>query len=332
MIDLILIPFIPHRQVIFRGISGTPPRSSSRRSNSREDFMSSDVDRRDFLKLAGLGSAVFASGLGFPGLDAAAAGEDFFFVQMTDTHWGFKNPQVNPEAGHTLHKAVEAVNALPKQPDFIMFTGDLTHTVDDAHGRRRRLAEFRDIVGGLKVRTIRYIPGEHDASLDAGQAFTELFGPTHYAFTPKGINFVALDNVSDAGGALGAGQLAWLAAHLGTLDREQPLIVVTHRPLFDLAPEWDWATRDGALAVEQLMPFKNVAVFYGHIHLEHHHATGHIQHHAATSLIFPQPAPKSQARRTAVAWDPAAPYRGLGFRRVESYGSTLEIEEHSLAG
>jgi 3',5'-cyclic AMP phosphodiesterase CpdA len=291
----------------------------------------SHVDRRDFLKLAGLGGVVFASGLGFPSRPAAAA-DDFFFVQMTDTHWGFKGPQVNPEADKTLHKAVAAVNALPKKPDFIMFTGDLTHTTDDDKERRRRLAEFRDIISALQVKDVRFIPGEHDASLDNGEAFKEFFGPTHHAFAHKGINFVALDNVSDPGGALGADQLAWLASQLKTLDRAQPLIVLAHRPLFDLAPEWDWATKDGAAAIEQLTPFQNVAVFYGHIHQEHHFMTGHIPHHAATSLIFPQPAPRSQPKRTPVAWDPAAPFKGLGFRVVETYGTKLELEEHPLKG
>ena len=45
------------------------------------------------------------------------------------------------------------------------------------------------------------------------------------------------------------------------------------------------------------MPYKNVVVFYGHIHQEHHHMTGHIAHHAAKSLIFPQAAPGTQPKR-----------------------------------
>ena len=47
-----------------------------------------------------------------------------------------------------------------------------------------------------------------------------------------------------------------------------------HRPLYDLAPEWDWATRDGDKAIEMLMPFRNATVFFGHIHQETHHQTG----------------------------------------------------------
>ena len=100
--------------------------------------MDGGVDRRDFLKLAGIGGVAFASGLGLVD-PARAASQDFFFVQMTDTHWGFKNPAINPEAHQTLHKAVAAVNALSQPPDFIMFSGDLTHSTDDPQERRRRL-------------------------------------------------------------------------------------------------------------------------------------------------------------------------------------------------
>lgn len=91
------------------------------------------------------------------------------------------------------------------------------------------------------------------------------------------MHFIALDNVSDPGAKIGDEQLAWLRADLAARDRKAPIVVLTHRPLFDLAPKWDWATRDGAQAVELLMPFSNVTVFYGHIHQEHHHMTGHIK-------------------------------------------------------
>jgi len=59
-----------------------------------------------------------------------------------------------------------------------------------------------------------------------------------------------------------------------------------------------------------------VTVFYGHIHQEHHFMTGHIAHHSAKSLIFPLPVAGSQPKRTPLPWDPAQPYRGLGFREV----------------
>ena len=130
--------------------------------------MINEINRRDFLKLAGLGGVVFASGL--PGVTLAAGQDDFYFVQLSDTHWGFEGPP-NPDAKGTLKKAVAAVNSLERQPDFVMFTGDLTHTTDNPVERRKRLSEFKDIVKELKVKTVRFMPGEHDASLDNGKAF-----------------------------------------------------------------------------------------------------------------------------------------------------------------
>ncbi|MDR3454107.1 MAG: metallophosphoesterase [Rhodoferax sp.] len=277
--------------------------------------------RRQFLQLAGVGGAVFVSGLG--GMAHAAGSmtgpgyDDFFFVQLSDAHWGFEGPP-NPDARGTLPKAVAAVNALSEAPDFVIFTGDLTHTTDDPRERRKRMAEVRDIVAGLKVKTVRFIPGEHDAALDNGRAFKEFFGPTNYTFDHKGVHFITLDNVTDPAAQLGDAQLAWLADDLQRQPADARIVVFAHRPLFDLYPQWDWATRDGAKAVDLLLPHANVTVFYGHIHQENHHMTGHIAHHSARSLIYPLPAPGSQPKRTPLGWDPAQPYRGLGFREVEA--------------
>ena len=279
--------------------------------------MEKSLVRRDFLKLAGLGGIVFASGLaGCSGVSSRSASDEFFFVQLSDAHWGFNGPKVNPDAGGTLQKAVAAVNSLEQVPDFIIFTGDLTHTTDDPKERRSRMAQFREIVSQLNVKNVRFIPGEHDASLDNGAAYQEFFGQTHYTFDHKGVHFIVLDNVSDPAAKIGDEQLAWLADDLKKQAKDANIVVFAHRPLFDLYPQWDWATRDGNQAIEMLMPYTNVTVFYGHIHQEHHHTTGHIAHHSAKSLIFPLPAPGSQPKRMPVPWDPAQPYKGLGYREV----------------
>src|SRR5260221_3446765 len=284
-------------------------------AGTRRTTMKLPIDRRQFLKLAGLGGVVFASALARHA--GAAVTDDFYFVQLSDTHWGFEGPP-NPDAKVTLPKTVATVNALEHAPDFIMFTGDLTHTTDDPKERRQRLAEFKKIVADLKVKNVHFMPGEHDASLDRGEAFQEYFGKTHYTFDHKGVHFIVIDNVSDPTGAIGDEQMDWLRTDLAKLPPDATIVVFTHRPLFDLAPQWDWATRDGAKAIELLMPYQNVTVFYGHIHQEHHQMTGHIAHHAAKGLMFPLPAPGSQPNRAPLPWDPAQPYKGLGFRGVDA--------------
>ncbi|HZV54548.1 MAG TPA: metallophosphoesterase [Rhodocyclaceae bacterium] len=296
------------------------------------------MDRREFIRLAAFGGIVFASGVRAAGYgsgmtaDKSAAADDFYFVQLSDTHWGFDGPP-NPDSHGTLPKAIAAVNALSEQPDFVVFTGDLTHLTLDAQVRRARMTEFRDIVSKLKVRDVRFLPGEHDASVDRGEAFQEFFGPTHYTFDHKGAHFIVIDNVSDPKGIIGDAQLAWLVDDLGKLPKDKPIVVLTHRPLFDLQPEWGWSTGDGARAIELLLPFRNVSVFYGHIHQENQRMTGHILHRAAKSLIFPLPPPGS-ADHKPVPWDSAQPYRGLGWRDVEAEPTKAkyEIHEHSVQG
>jgi len=280
--------------------------------------MAYTLDRREFLKLAGLGGGVLVSGSATSAGAQGAAAKDFYFVQLSDSHWGFEGPAQNPDATGTLKKAVAAVNSLKEAPDFVVFTGDLTHTTEDGKVRRKRMDEVRSIVGELKVKDVKFMPGEHDASLDHGKAFQEFFGPTHYTFDHKGVHFVTLDNVSDPGASIGEDQLAWLAADFERQPKDARIVVFTHRPLFDLYPQWDWATTDGAKAIEILQRRENVTVFYGHIHQEHHHTTGRIEHHAAKGLMFALPVAGSTPKRTPVAWDPQAPYKGLGFREVEA--------------
>jgi 3',5'-cyclic AMP phosphodiesterase CpdA len=303
--------------------------------------MRRDFERRDFLALMGIGGVVFASSLA--GCAAAASGsaarapdprapdppappgDDFFFLQLSDTHWGFKGPP-NPEAEVTLERAVATINAVDVRPDFVVFTGDLTHTTDDGAERRARLARFKEIAAGLKV-PARFLPGEHDAAPDQGEAYREAFGDMNYAFDHKGVHFVALDNVSRPGAGLGDAQLEWLAADLAKGPPRAPVVVLAHRPLFDLYPDWDWATKDGARAIDVLARRDKVTVFYGHIHQELHRVTGKIAHHAARSLMFPLPAPGSAPKKAPLPWDPRSADHGLGWRSVALHAGVSEITE-----
>lgn len=293
--------------------------------------------RRDFIRMAGVGGLVFASGL--PGCasfgQTAGARRDFSFVQLSDIHWGYANAKVNPDFKGTLGKAIATVNNLEQQPDFVVFTGDLTQTTDDAKVRRQRLKEFRDLASDLKVSKVYFFAGEHDAALDRGEAYQEIIGgPLYYTFEHSGVHFIVLDNISDPAPILGAKQIEWLKADLAQQKSDAPIVVLTHRPLFALYPQWDWDTRDGQQAVDLLMPFRNVTVFYGHIHHEHHSRTGHIEHHAAQSLMFPLSPVGTAPQKTQLPWDAAQPYKGLGYRaaQVSAAGTPPAMREIPVKG
>ena len=110
------------------------------------------IERRELLKLLAVGGVISASGLAAcaasrpepaasaPGdvapLTPPAVREDFVFLQLSDIHWGYSGPN-NPEASHTLPDAIAAINASALEPDFVVFTGDLTQTTEDGAVRRR---------------------------------------------------------------------------------------------------------------------------------------------------------------------------------------------------
>src|SRR5207253_4814737 len=57
---------------------------------------------------------------------ADAAAGSFTFVQISDTHVGFKG-EANKDAAATLQQVVDRVNGLRPAPAFVLHTGDQTH-------------------------------------------------------------------------------------------------------------------------------------------------------------------------------------------------------------
>ncbi len=301
------------------------------------------VDRRKFFKIAGftLGAGALyrfapparAEGAGL--LDALGRqnGErptPFTFVQFSDTHVGFSG-EPDPLGTKAFERAVETVNALPDPPDLVLFTGDLTHDSEKPGEHAARMKRFREIAAGLRATRIHCVPGEHDAGLDGGALFREQFGETYQSFDWRGVHFVGLDNVSRGKPAVGPEQLAWLKKDLARFPKTAPIVVFTHRPLFDLKPDWEWFTSDGDQVMGALAPYENVTVLYGHIHREHVHAEGNATHYASRSLVFAFPDPDAGVPKKPLPFDPAKPFQNLGLRRVrESEAGRSDVEAVEL--
>jgi 3',5'-cyclic AMP phosphodiesterase CpdA len=263
---------------------------------------------------------------------AAAQAAPFTFVQLSDTHWGFNNAKINPDYAGTFLKGIAEVNALKTKPDFLVFTGDETHTTGEAALRQKRMAEFQAMAATLSVKTIHYLPGEHDVGPDQGAAYKQFFGDLHYTFDYQGVHFVALDNVSNPDGSLGDEQLTWLAGLLQGWDKTSQIILFAHRPLIDVYAPWDWRTKDGAKAVALLQPFPNSTLFYGHIHQKRIDAQAGFTQFAAQGMMFPLPPPGTLATASQVPWDAKRPYRGLGFRvvTVDPAAKKVKVTEYAI--
>jgi 3',5'-cyclic AMP phosphodiesterase CpdA len=287
------------------------------------------LDRRSFLKVSGTALGI---GVLYTAAPVAASGEvgemmralgtkngevvtPFSFVQLSDAHVGFNGPP-DPLGTKAFERAVEMINALPRQPDLVLFTGDLTHDTEDKDVHAQRMKQFLEISKRLKVGKIMHVPGEHDAGLDGGAMYREFLRDTYYSFDHRGIHFVALDNVSRAKPEIGAEQLEWMKRDLARFPKTAPIVVFTHRPLFDLKPEWEWFTSDGDQVMNILAPYENVTVLYGHIHRDHEHTEGTSRHYAARSLIFAFPDPQQSPQKKPIPFDKDHPFKNLGIRVI----------------
>jgi 3',5'-cyclic AMP phosphodiesterase CpdA len=277
-----------------------------------DDQSQDGIDRRGFLKCmawAGTGlvwtlnSGILSSralGASMPGapVDAPAVGT-LNFVQISDSHIGFSKP-ANQDVAATFRETVARINALPKTPEFILHTGDLTHLSEAAEfdGLEQMLKDCR-------TKQVFYVPGEHDILNDNGAQYRERFGrgtrgSGWFSFDQKGVHFVGLVNVAaiaEGGlGVLGEEQLAWLEKDLAALSAETPLVVFAHIPLWMVYPKWGWGTDDGARALAMMKRFGSVTVLNGHIHQALQKVEGNMTFHTARSTAFPQPAPGAAAK------------------------------------
>ncbi len=226
----------------------------------------------------------------------AQAADGFSFLQISDSHIGFKAP-ANPNPMATLDEAIAKIAALPKKPAFMIHTGDITHL-----SKPEEFDNADQAITKARLDTY-YVPGEHDIiDADHGKAYLERYGQKvkakgsgWYSFDQHGVHFVGLVNVANlkAGGmgALGEEQLAWLADDLKGKSASTPIVLFAHIPLWTVAANWGWGTDDAARALDLVKRFGSVTVLNGHIHQIMQKVEGKVTFHTARSTAFPQPAP-----------------------------------------
>jgi len=269
--------------------------------NAEHNEISRDgIDRRGFLKcMAWAGSGLvwtFAGGVPVSRVFGqpvhAEKQADFSFVQISDSHIGF-NKLANADVTATLQAALDKIDALPKTPDFLIHTGDLTHS--------SKPSEFDTLAQALgSKRQVFYVPGEHDTSVDDGKMYLDRYGKGSlgngwYSFDHHGVHFIGLVNVVqlEGMGRLGQAQLDWLNTDLAGLKSSVPIVLFAHIPLWAVYPTWGWGTSDSEQAFALMKRFGSVTVLNGHIHQVMQKVEGNVSFHTATSTAFPQPAPGS---------------------------------------
>ena len=284
--------------------------SSKRRTDDQDILHDNDhkdgVDRRGFLKCmawAGTGVVWTIAAGGIPESRLFAAPKHdkktdkkspngLHFVQISDSHMGFNKP-ANTDVAATLQAAVDKINSLDEQPEFIIHTGDLSH--------QSKPAEFDtmdQILKSARPKHIFFVPGEHDTSVDDGKQYMDRYGRDTkgrgwYSMDHKGVHFIGLVNVMqlEGMGQLGDEQLAWLQDDLRAVSASTPVVLFAHIPLWAIYPEWGWGTKDSEQAFSYLKRFGSVTVLNGHIHQVMQKVEANATFHTAMSTAFPQPAP-----------------------------------------
>jgi len=278
------------------------------------------ISRRDFLGIttkAGAAtvftgmfapSATSMFGLGGVAEAATKSIKPFTFAVLTDAHlYNIKDHKFDG----ILEKAVADVNSIKPQPDFVLYAGDLGQS-----GEKDELVKGKKILDKLKM-PYKIIPGEHDYYLDMGKAWRGLFGDEHWSFNHNGVHFIGMNSIlikdfwtakgltpkermgmmeeleCHQCGAWGVGekQLDWLVKDVKKLAPSTPIFIMTHSPLWDYYPRWNFQTLDAPEIRAALRKFDKVVAIHGHVHQVVYNEIDNISSSGLLSTSWPWPYP-----------------------------------------
>jgi 3',5'-cyclic AMP phosphodiesterase CpdA len=326
------------------------PKERERQSylDAREQLLGTlpHLSRRDFFRTAAqAAAAATVAWKGFPPhsfqlVNVAEAKEvppKFTFAYVSDTHLLDKG--LTHRFVRACQKAVQDVNALDPQPDFVLFGGDLAQL-----GKPEELSIGQQILKDLKA-PVRMMVGEHDWYLDMGEKWREMFGEPTYSFDHKGVHFVVLnsvivedywtapnmtpmqrmlamaqlDNPNGRPFTVGDAQREWLKQDLAKVDKKTPIIVFSHSPLYKYYKPWNFWTDDAEQVQLLLAPFHTVTVIHAHTHQPLTNRLKNIAFHGVLSTAWPWPyAPQGLPELTVqmVRADPFNQFDGCGWGQV----------------
>ncbi|MGD0949296.1 MAG: metallophosphoesterase [Candidatus Binatia bacterium] len=307
-----------------------------------------NCDRRTFLRIsAATMGAVLAKGLmpphtfqlvevagastapeigkGFAG-QGASGERPFTFAYISDAH--LYERTLNQRFVRAIVKAVDDVNALDPQPDFVLYGGDLAQL-----GEPSQLELGRQILMGLKA-PVKMMVGEHDWFLDLGEKWQELFGPPTYSFDWKGVHVVVLqsvyeadfwtarkmtaeermqtvaglDNAVQSRFEVGDKQREWLKNDLAKVPATTPIVVFSHSPLYKYYRNWNFWTEDADEVQAILKPYERVTVIHGHTHQMLFNQIDNISFYGMLSTAWPWPYAPEGLPKLTVQMNRADPF------------------------
>ncbi|HWX14059.1 MAG TPA: metallophosphoesterase [Methylocella sp.] len=320
------------------------------------------LSRRGFLHIASVSAGIAAAkGLivpqSFQLIEIAEAAETttpaFTVAYISDTH--IYTRDLNDRFVRSIIKAVEDVNALDPQPDFVLFGGDLAQL-----GRRQELDLGAQILKDLKA-PVKMMVGEHDWFFDMGEHWQSLFGPPQYSFDHKGIHFVTLmsvhekdfwtargmtpeermqtvaglDNGVQSRFEVGPEGRQWLQDDLAKVDKKTPVVIFSHSPLYKYYRPWNFWTEDADEVQAILARFDTVSVIHGHTHQLLVNHLGNISFYGLLATAWPWPyAPEGLPKLTVEMQmnraDPFNAFDGCGDGQLNLLASGMIDKVYNL--
>jgi len=202
-------------------------------------------------------------------------GRHFFFVQISDTHFGDRDHY------ERMRKIMDHINKLPMQIKCVVHTGDITQDkLDD----EKTLAKGLSIFSKLQI-PIHYVPGNHDILQrmlnKTKQAYINHFGELITQAEYNGVTFIFVytEPLAKSFAVDGYEPLKQLESRLKMLG-DDPVIIFHHTPSVEdfyknkMHKGWKAEVRT---KWEKLVNAYNVkAVIAGHFHRDEHHWLGKV--------------------------------------------------------
>lgn len=277
---------------------------------SRRQFLGVTTKFTGATLFAGTFAPTATSFFGLGGVAQAATKKisPFTFAILTDAHlYDIKDHKFDA----FLEKAVADINGMNPAPDFVLYAGDIGQSGKDAE-----LSKGKKILDKLKMK-YRVIPGEHDWYLDMGKAWKGYFGDQNWSFDHKGVHFIGMNSIlvpdfwtmakltpeermgrmeeleCHKCGLWGVGeeQLSWLEKDVKNISPDTPVVILTHSPLWDYYPRWNFQTVDAPEIRALLRKFEKVIAIHGHVHQVVYNKVGNISSAGLLSTSWPWPYP-----------------------------------------
>jgi Icc-related predicted phosphoesterase len=215
----------------------------------------------------------------------SAGGTHFYFIQISDTHWGAKDGMA------MTRSAVEMIRKLPVRVEFVVVTGDL---FADSIRNEQLVRDGIEVLRGAKV-PVYCVPGNHDIlqeDFTRTQAlFDESFGVKEQKKMIRGVACLFLSSEIPPGEKRSAWQIERATIETVMGDSKAPALIFLHRPpLRDVLGNegngpgsWDEVADSRWLRLFEKYPGIK-GVFAGHFHRDEMIWIGDVPVYAAPAL------------------------------------------------